>query len=95
MPATESEQELAFPSYWDARCQDYDGDEPSHEWYESFEGLKQVFRKYVLTPKSPDTNPRMIHLGSGDSVGASHAIFETVRLTVMLFERPYPPISTH
>ena len=95
MSGTEPEQELAFPSYWDARYQDYDGDEPSHEWYKSFESLRQVFCKYVLTPKPPHTNPRIIHLGSGDSVGVSHAVFETVRLTVMLLERLYPPISTH
>jgi len=68
MADVKSEQELAFPSFWDARYRDHNGDEPSHEWFKSFDSLQPFFNKHLLESKGPDTNPRILHLGSGDSV---------------------------
>lgn len=61
------EEELAYASFWDQRYLNSSGDYPTHEWFKNFESLKTFFNKHLVELKGPDTNPRILHLGCGDS----------------------------
>ncbi|KAK0614797.1 Endothelin-converting enzyme 2 [Lasiodiplodia hormozganensis] len=58
---------LATPGYWDDRYLQSDGENPTHEWFRSFEALEPFFTRHLFEPRSADKNPRILHLGSGDS----------------------------
>lgn len=61
----ESEVEaLAYAEFWDERYSKA-GEEPTHEWFRSFDALEPFFKKHLFT-KPHDA--RILHLGSGDSV---------------------------
>ncbi|KAK8233206.1 S-adenosyl-L-methionine-dependent methyltransferase [Phyllosticta capitalensis] len=60
----ESEVEaLAYAEFWDERYSKA-GEEPTHEWFRSFDALEPFFKKHLFT-KPHDA--RILHLGSGDS----------------------------
>ncbi|KXT13102.1 hypothetical protein AC579_2160 [Pseudocercospora musae] len=67
MGADEEGKALATPEFWNTRYEKSDGSNPTHEWFRSFDALKPFFEKHLLTSKPADTNPRILHLGSGDS----------------------------
>ena len=71
------EQELSRSEYWDERhkTSTTTGDEPSHEWFKGFENLKPFITTHLLEPKRPDENPRVLHLGCGDSVSRKKHLF--------------------
>ncbi|KAF4991635.1 hypothetical protein FDECE_13983 [Fusarium decemcellulare] len=66
----EEDQQLGRSEYWDGRYATSGGDEPTHEWFRSFADLEPYFRKNLFeTPgRTAADNPRILHLGSGDSV---------------------------
>ncbi|KAF2002848.1 hypothetical protein P154DRAFT_392238, partial [Amniculicola lignicola CBS 123094] len=48
---------------------DKDEEQPSHEWFRSFEELEPWFKKHRFDVRGPDKpRPVILHLGSGDSV---------------------------
>ncbi len=66
---------LSHASYWDeryARADDSTSD-PTHEWFRSFSDLVPFFERHLFTVPglTPEDNPLILHLGSGDSVCAS------------------------
>ncbi|KAK3679721.1 hypothetical protein LTR78_000097 [Recurvomyces mirabilis] len=64
MPA-DSLEELAHPQYWDKRYGDTDsGDAKTYDWLRHFDTIKPFLLKH-LPP--PDTDPKILHLGSGNS----------------------------
>lgn len=65
---------LATPGYWDNRYLQSDGENPTHEWFRSFEALEPFFTRHLFEPRSADQNPRILHLGSGDSVCLLYAL---------------------
>ncbi|KAI8154295.1 EEF1A lysine methyltransferase 4 [Colletotrichum sp. SAR 10_70] len=68
MSADLSEAEaLATPEFWNERYTKSDGSNPTHEWFRTFAALEPYFQKHLFTQRSPETSPRIMHLGSGDS----------------------------
>lgn len=70
MASEEELLELIEPGYWDNR---YDGTLPGeqlHEWFRSFADLEDFLNTSLLQAYSAESNPRILHLGSGDSVCA-------------------------
>ena len=69
--SAENEQ-LANADYWDDRYkgqqEDQSADKASHEWYRSYQDLESFFDNHLFTAFKPDTQPCILHLGSGDSV---------------------------
>ncbi|KAL0764991.1 hypothetical protein CaCOL14_012250 [Colletotrichum acutatum] len=58
---------LATPELWNQRYTKSDGSHPTHEWLRTFEALEPFFEKHLFSQRRPDTSPRIMHLGSGDS----------------------------
>lgn len=69
MGSDEEGKALATPEFWDSRYDKADGENPTHEWFRSFSALKPFFEAHLFMGKPAEGNPRIIHLGSGDSVG--------------------------
>jgi hypothetical protein len=64
----EEAEALAHPGYWDARYTGSDGKTPSHEWFRTYNDLQPFFSKYLFESYAPETEPKILHLGAGDSV---------------------------
>ena len=64
---TEAEA-LARVEYWDERYAKSDGKGPTHEWFRSYSDLQPFLEKYLFEPFKPAQNPKILHLGAGDSV---------------------------
>ena len=61
----EQSQALSHADYWNARYATSDGENPTHEWFKSFEALGPFFASRLFGVY--DTNAKILHLGSGDS----------------------------
>lgn len=59
---------LATPEFWNERYTKSDGSNPTHEWFRTFAALEPYFQKHLFSQRAPETSPRIMHLGSGDSV---------------------------
>ncbi|KAF4974361.1 hypothetical protein FZEAL_8726 [Fusarium zealandicum] len=66
----EEDQQLSRSEYWDSRYVTSDSNEPTHEWLRSFSHLLPFLQKNLLEQpgRTAQDNPRVLHLGSGDSV---------------------------
>ncbi|CEF86947.1 hypothetical protein FGSG_11344 [Fusarium graminearum PH-1] len=64
------DQQLSNSEYWDSRYVNSNGDDPTHEWFRSFEHLQPFLGKNLLEQpgRTAQDNPKVLHLGSGDSV---------------------------
>ena len=61
-----STKELGFPDYWNKRYGKGAGSEQAtHEWFRTFEKLRLFLEKELPNARS---EPRILHLGCGDSV---------------------------
>ncbi|KAK6441300.1 hypothetical protein LTR95_002467 [Oleoguttula sp. CCFEE 5521] len=67
MGADEKGKALATPEYWNSRYEKSASDQPTHEWFRSFEALKPFLEPHLYVPFPAENNPRIVHLGSGDS----------------------------
>ncbi|KAF2877441.1 S-adenosyl-L-methionine-dependent methyltransferase [Massariosphaeria phaeospora] len=68
MSSEDESRALGSPHFWDERYSKAgDNDEPTHEWFRAFDALGPYFEKHLFTPRKPASNPRILHLGSGDS----------------------------
>lgn len=63
-------QRLAHSEYWDERYAEVGPDEQVHEWFRSFNDLKPFLDRHLFQVREPETCPRILHLGSGDSVSS-------------------------
>lgn len=61
---------LAHHDYWDERYAEVGPDEQVHEWFRSFNDLRPFLDTYLFQIRGPETAPRILHLGSGDSVSS-------------------------
>lgn len=41
---------------------------PTHEWLRTFKTLQPFLQRHLYAPYPPHSRPRILHLGSGDSV---------------------------
>ncbi|KAI1749272.1 S-adenosyl-L-methionine-dependent methyltransferase [Xylaria castorea] len=67
MASDEELAELAEPGYWDTRYDETLPGEQLHEWFRSFSDLEEFFKLSLFQTYSAESNPRILHLGSGDS----------------------------
>ncbi|KAL7622617.1 hypothetical protein AAE478_008130 [Parahypoxylon ruwenzoriense] len=63
----EDNERLAHPEFWDQRYAQAEGDQPTHEWFRNFGDLESFFDRRLFAVRKPDANPKLLHLGSGDS----------------------------
>lgn len=79
------DQALGRADYWDGRYADGRG----HEWFRTFKDLEPFFYENLVGAKqsTPQADPLILHLGSGDSVRSSRppeAHLNTYHLAVLL-----------
>ncbi|KAI1373170.1 S-adenosyl-L-methionine-dependent methyltransferase [Hypoxylon crocopeplum] len=67
MGSSDENERLAHPEFWDQRYSQAEGEQPTHEWFRSFGELEPFFDKRLFTLRTPETIPKILHLGSGDS----------------------------
>ncbi|RYP20751.1 hypothetical protein DL767_009398 [Monosporascus sp. MG133] len=67
MSSQEELRQLSRPEYWDEKYTDAAEDAQLHEWFRTFDELKPFLDKNLFQIRRPETNPRILHLGSGDS----------------------------
>jgi SAM-dependent methyltransferase len=67
MGPDEEGKALATPEYWDSRYAQSNGEDPTHEWFRSYEALEPFFKENLFATKPPDSQPKIVHLGTGDS----------------------------
>ncbi|KFH47747.1 Endothelin-converting enzyme-like protein [Hapsidospora chrysogenum ATCC 11550] len=60
-------ERLARPEFWDERYSTVETEAPTHEWFRTFDDLLPFFEANLFAPRGPSTNPKILHLGSGDS----------------------------
>ncbi|KIV94979.1 hypothetical protein PV10_02689 [Exophiala mesophila] len=58
---------LAHSEYWDERYAEVGPNEQVHEWFRSFSDLQPFLDQHLFQVRKPETSPRILHLGSGDS----------------------------
>ncbi|KIX96537.1 uncharacterized protein Z520_07803 [Fonsecaea multimorphosa CBS 102226] len=58
---------LAQAEYWDERYAKVGPDEQVHEWFRSFDDLAPFLDRHLFQVRGPETAPKILHLGSGDS----------------------------
>lgn len=68
MRPAEEAKAIGTPEYWDVRYAQSDGQNPTHEWVKTFEALEPFLKERLYPVKPAESNPRVLHLGSGDSV---------------------------
>jgi len=68
MGPDEEGKALATPEYWDSRYAQSNGEDPTHEWFRSYEALEPFFKENLFATKPAEQAPRIVHLGTGDSV---------------------------
>jgi len=69
--SSEEAQALGHSEFWDERYAKADSDKPTHEWFRAFNELEPFFKKHLFNKKRDDgKNAKILHLGSGDSVGS-------------------------
>ena len=71
MPSsTDEAQALGHSEFWDQRYAKADGTKPTHEWFRAFEDLEPFFKKHLFDKTmEAGKDGKILHLGSGDSVG--------------------------
>ncbi|KAM0273514.1 hypothetical protein ACHAQH_008310 [Verticillium albo-atrum] len=60
-------EKLAHPEFWDERYSTAEADTPTHEWFRTFDELLPFLEGNLFGSRGPLTNPKILHLGSGDS----------------------------
>jgi hypothetical protein len=69
MPKTDEGAALGYASFWDERYSKAgDSTEPTHEWFRDFASLEPFFEKHLFANRKAESKPKILHLGSGDSV---------------------------
>ncbi|SMR55339.1 unnamed protein product [Zymoseptoria tritici ST99CH_1E4] len=78
MTPDEENAALATPEYWNSRYTSSSsssssnggsgsGSTPTHEWFRDYSSLKPFFRRHFFPHFRAENEPRIVHLGSGDS----------------------------
>lgn len=64
------DQQLGLSEYWDSRYANSNNNDPTHEWFRSFSQVLPFLQKNLLEQpgRTAQDDPRILHLGSGDSV---------------------------
>jgi len=74
MMSSKEAQALSRSEFWDDRYAKADGEKPTHEWFRAFDALEPFFEKHVFSAREAEgKGQRVLHLGSGDSVGSPSA----------------------
>jgi hypothetical protein len=68
MGPDEEGKALATAEYWDSRYAQSNGEDPTHEWFRSYEALEPFFKENLFATQPAEKVPKIVHLGTGDSV---------------------------
>lgn len=79
MPQEDPNAELSRAEYWEKR---YSDNAPSYDWLRSFDTVKPFLTKHL---PAPETNPRILHAGNGNSVSLTSG--GVVRDTFLLAQK--------
>ncbi|KAH8174771.1 methyltransferase domain-containing protein [Sarocladium implicatum] len=62
-------EQLARPEFWDERyaAATTEASTPTHEWFRTFDELLPFLEPHLFEARAPSTDPKIVHLGSGDS----------------------------
>ena len=74
--ADKDAQALAHAEFWDERYTKSDGSGPTHEWFRSYSDLEPFLESHLFKTYPPARNPRILHLGAGDSVRTNSKLRE-------------------
>lgn len=61
-------ERLAHVEYWNERYAEVGSDKQLHEWFRAFSDLEPFLTRHLFRTHGPETAPKILHLGSGDSV---------------------------
>jgi hypothetical protein len=92
MPKTDEGAALGHASFWDERYAHASSDsaaKPTHEWFRDFASLEPFFARHLFATKEPGARPRVLHLGSGDSVGSFFFFFSLDLFALPLHPCPF------
>jgi hypothetical protein len=64
---------LGHAEFWNERYSKAADEKPTHEWFRGFASLEPFLAKHLFSRRDAQTRPRIMHLGSGDSVRVSSA----------------------
>ncbi|CAI6336952.1 unnamed protein product [Periconia digitata] len=78
MGSEEEAARLGHAEFWDERYakatsndtnndDDVEDKKPTHEWFRDFKSLEPFFAQHLFGVKKPEDDPKILHLGSGDS----------------------------
>jgi hypothetical protein len=85
MSSSEEAQALGRSEFWDERYAKADSDKPTHEWFRGFSALEPFFDKHLFQARGNEgKSGRILHLGSGDSVGLPRRSFARVSNSLVL-----------
>ncbi|KAJ6551639.1 S-adenosyl-L-methionine-dependent methyltransferase [Mycena capillaripes] len=62
------DREIGTVEYWENYYAKSDGQKATHEWLRSWSDIKPFLSAKFFDNRPPVSNPRILHLGSGDSV---------------------------
>jgi hypothetical protein len=88
----EGEGALSTSEYWDKRYAQADGENATHEWFRSFSALLPFLQTNLFDARPVDQKPKILHLGSGDSVSRLKI---SLSGRCLLNIRPFPMTSQH
>lgn len=75
MSSSAEAQALGRSEFWDDRYAKADGETPTHEWFRGFDALEPFFEKHLFSARGEEgKGQKVVHLGSGDSVGFSFCL---------------------
>lgn len=74
---------LVLAEYWNERYATVDPDQQLHEWFRTFIELEPFFTRHLFQTRPPETEPTILHLGSGDSVTIPSTIAQLRKLSML------------
>lgn len=77
---------LAYEDFWNKRYATSDGEHPTHEWFRSYDDLLPFLEQQLFEPFKPTDNPKILHLGAGDSVSMKELSNDFFLMPI--FDRP-------
>jgi hypothetical protein len=63
---------LGYATFWDERYVKAEDSKPTHEWFRDFGSLEPFLTKHLFETRNPESKPKILHLGSVDSVCTAH-----------------------
>lgn len=82
----EEDKQLLHPEYWNDHYAAWNSETPTHEWFRSFTDLESFFQRNLFEAPglTAEDDPKILHLGSGDSVGLFTPAYSACQLILQV-----------